>query len=88
MIYRVSWDPDAFLMLQQIWDEHEDVTDLVIALDEIHSKLSEDAEQRGESRSRGRRILISPPLAVEFQAQPRIGEVLIVRVWFYRRRGA
>ena len=86
MIYRVSWDPDAFQSLQEIWDERNDVSELTRALEEIHDKLSEDAQQQGEFRTRGRRILIAPPLGVEFQAQPRLGEVLIVRVWSYRRR--
>jgi hypothetical protein len=86
MSYRISWDADAFRMLQRIWDEHEDVSDLTRALDEVYETLSEDADHKGESRARGRRILIAPPLGVLFQVNQRLNEVVIVRVWSYRTR--
>jgi hypothetical protein len=86
MIYRVSWDTDAFKTLEEIWDNQSDSASLLAALDRIHDELTEDAELKGESRSRGRRVFLAPPLGVVFQAQPRLGEVLIVRIWFIRRR--
>jgi hypothetical protein len=84
MIYRISWDRDAYRILEEIWDEQRDHNALVRALDEIHNQLTEDAEQKGESRGRGRRVFLAPPLGILFQAQPRLGEVLIIRVWFIR----
>jgi hypothetical protein len=86
MTYRISWESDAFRMLQRIWDEHDDVTELTRALDEVYELLVEDAEHKGESRARGRRILIAPPLGILFQVQQRLNEVVIVRVWCYRTR--
>lgn len=86
MIYRVSWDAEALQTLEAIWDDQDNPTLVVRALDEIHDSLTEDAEQKGESRGRGRRVFLAPPLGVIFQAQPRLGEVLIVRVWLIRRR--
>ena len=88
MIYRISWDRDAFRILEEIWDEHRDHDALVRALDEIHDQLTEDANHKGESRSRGRRVFLAPPFGILFQAQPRLGEVLIVRVWFIRPRSS
>jgi hypothetical protein len=86
MIYRISWDADAVRELEWLWDHHDDPSGLASSLDEIHGTLSEDAHDKGESRARGLRVLLTPPLGVEFHAQLRLGEVLIVRVWLIRHR--
>jgi hypothetical protein len=86
MRYRIAWDTEAYRALERIWDAFEDPSPIARAVDAIHEMLSEDADQQGESRSRGRRVLIAPPLGIVIQAQARIGEVLVVRVWMIRSR--
>jgi hypothetical protein len=86
MNYRVSWDPAAFKSLAAIWATHPDVDELTQCLDEIHRLLSVAADEQGESRGRGQRVVIMSPLGVVFQAQTRLAEVLIIRIWRFRKR--
>ena len=86
MKYRVIWDPDAFRRLVGGWVAADKPEPAIRAFDTIEAILSVDAESNGESRSNDRRILIVPPLAVIFRAEPERREVLILDAWLFRER--
>ena len=86
MNYDIVWDVAAYRKLQRIWDEAMPIGPAVDAFDEIERQLSESPEQAGESRPRGRRIVIVAPLGVIFRVNQRIREVHILDVWAFPRR--
>ena len=86
MNYDVVWDVQAFRKLEQIWDQADDLGPAVDAFDEIERRLADDPEHQGESRPRGRRVLIIAPLGVLFRAQPRLKEVYVLDVWSFNQR--
>jgi hypothetical protein len=67
MKYTVAFSSRAEQQLAQIWlqaIDRQKVTDASIRIEEL---LRNDAEQRGESRPEGWRILIVGPLAAAFE---------------------
>ena len=56
---------------------------------EIGVQLRDDPSAKGESRSEGRRIVLTPPLGVVFRIDALTQTVLILRAWIFRQgRGA
>jgi hypothetical protein len=86
MSYRVVWDAVAYRKLERIWTEADDIGPTLHAFDEVEALLQDEPEQQGESRARGRRILIVPPLGVVFRVQPRLGEVYVLDAWVFGRK--
>ena len=86
MNYRVRWHPDAFRRLRRDWIAANEPQSGLRAFDEIERTLIEDAHFQGESRDRGRRILIVPPIGIVFWAQEETQEVLILDAWMISRR--
>ncbi len=86
MSYEVVWDVQAYRKLEKIWDETQDIGPAVNAFDEIERRLSQQPENEGESRSRGRRIILLAPLGAIYRVQPRLQEVHILDVWAFRER--
>lgn len=78
MNYRVIWHPDAFRRLRHFWIAAKQPESGIRAFDEIERIPQKDAEQCGESRPDGRRILIVPPIGVLFRTVAETNEALIL----------
>jgi len=81
MSYDIVWDVRAYKKLETIWSDTTPIGPAVDAFDEIERLLSRSPEQEGESRARGRRILIVAPLGVIFRVHERLQEVHVLDVW-------
>jgi ParE-like toxin of type II ParDE toxin-antitoxin system len=86
MRYDIVWDVDAYKKLEKIWSETTPIGPAVDAFDEIERLLSKLPEQEGESRARGRRILIVAPLGVIYRVHERTKEVHVLDVWKFPQR--
>lgn len=86
MNFEVVWDIVAYRKLEQIWDAAADLGPAVNAFDEIERRLADNPQSQGESRPRGRRLLIVSPLGVVFRVQPRLKEVYVLDVWTFSSR--
>ena len=86
MSFQVVWDMEAYRKLEQLWENVRNIGPIVDAYDEIERRLSDEPEQLGESRPRGRRIWIVPPLDILFRVQPRLKEVHVVDLWKFDDR--
>ena len=85
MTYTVLWKPAAEQQLAQLWNEAADRAAVAAAADEIDAQLRRDPQTRGESRLPPMRILIVPPLAVNFMVKEDDRTVLVSDVWRWRR---
>lgn len=83
MKYTVVWKPEAERRLARLWTESPDRAQVTQAADLIDRVLAHDPGGKGESRSKGRRVLFVPPLAVVFKAEPGDRMVKVLTVWKY-----
>jgi plasmid stabilization system protein ParE len=81
MTYTVAWVPSAEQRLADIWLHAPDRDRVTRAAHDIDQRLRRDPENDGESRSNGRRILISIPLGVIFRVFPQDRLVEVLTVW-------
>jgi plasmid stabilization system protein ParE len=81
MTYTVTWVPSAEQRLADIWLHAPDRDRVTRAAHDIDQRLRRDPENDGESRSNGRRILISIPLGVIFRVFPEDRLVEVLTVW-------
>lgn len=81
MKFTVLWSPSVEEELAEIWLSATDRSAVTNAADEIDQRLRSDPEHEGESRDRGRRILLLPPLGVTYElfSEDRTVRVLHVR---------
>jgi hypothetical protein len=81
MAWTVVWLPDAESEPAELWLASADRARTTLAADQIDKQLQHDPNLVGESRARGRRILIVPPLAVFYRilAEDRLVQVSHVR---------
>jgi plasmid stabilization system protein ParE len=86
MKYTVVWRARAEADLASIWLAAEDRDAVTQAAAEIDSVLREDAPSKGESRSGDKRILLLPPLAVDFSVIDDDRLVSILSAWSFRPR--
>ena len=84
MRYTVLWKPRADDELASIWLAAEDRDAVTQAAAEIESTLREEATLKGESRSGNKRILLLPPLGVEFSVIEEDRVAYISAVWSFR----
>jgi plasmid stabilization system protein ParE len=84
MRYTVLWKPRADDELTSIWLAAEDRDAVTQASAEIELALKHDAALKGESRSGNKRILLLPPLGVEFSVIEDDRMVYISAVWSFR----
>jgi hypothetical protein len=80
--YRVIWDDRAFRRLVKEWTAAGRPQSGIDAFDAIEEMLRTDAQEKGESRDRGRRIAFAPPLGVIFRVHPDQREVRVIDAWF------
>lgn len=87
MIARVEWLETALDELANVWLQADSPTRRAISLAarQIERVLSANPEE-GESRTGGRRIIFSEPLAAVFEFEPEQELVTLVSVWHFGRR--
>lgn len=86
MSYDLVWDVEAFRKLERIWYETTPLEPVASAFDELERRLILSPDEEGESRVRGRRILIVPPLGAIYRVQERMKEVHVLDVWTFHER--
>jgi hypothetical protein len=84
--YTVLWQPSAEQQLAAAWLEAGDRRAATRAAHAIDVRLGDGADDRGESRSAGRRILLVAPLGVLFRVEPEDCVARVLTVWSYGRR--
>lgn len=67
MKYTLIWKPTAEAELASLWTSAEDRQAITAAADAIDVLLRTDPNIRGESRSGPLRVLLVPPLGVDFE---------------------
>jgi mRNA-degrading endonuclease RelE of RelBE toxin-antitoxin system len=82
MKYRVRWSRTAEDELTRLWLSATDRAIVTAAAQEIDTRLAANAENEGESRTAGLRILMCAPLAVIYKVSPRTHDV--ARAWRFR----
>ena len=78
MTFIVNWTRHALRQFQDMWTTATDPNAVDAAATRIDQTLSTDADQQGESRDDGVRILFDPPLAVLFVVDADVGVVYVV----------
>ena len=86
MKYTVVWVPSAEQDLATLWMESADRNTMASAANTIDAVLREDPQQRGESRFGAVRMLIVPPLGVNFKVLEADRLVKVGSVWMVRSR--
>lgn len=84
MKYTVIWKPRAEADLANIWLTAKDRFAVTQATAEIDTALRQDAASKGESRFANKRILVMPPLAVDFSVVEDDRMVYILTAWRFR----
>jgi plasmid stabilization system protein ParE len=84
MIYTVLWSPDAENDLAAIW-LHADERSVITAVgNEIDRLLRRDAHLQGESRGADLRVVVVPPLTVDFEVNEGDRTARVLTVWMPR----
>jgi hypothetical protein len=82
--YTVLYRPSAEQHLAAVWMAAPDRDAVRSAANTIDDLLSEDPDQRGESRYENVRILFVPPLGVDFEVNEQDRIVYVLSVWLIR----
>ena len=88
MTYTVLWAPAAERKLAELWMDASRRRELSDAANAIDLRLGAAPLDEGESREKGRRILLVPPLAVTFEVFPGDCLVRVLHVWRFEKRGS
>jgi hypothetical protein len=86
MRYTVVWGRAAERELARLWTASADRRAVTLAADAIDRLLREDPHRRGESRQDTTRVLLVPPLGVDFEVLAADRMVHVMAVWAYRGR--
>lgn len=82
----VLWSPQAEESLATLWADGAQRRLVTEAADAIDAILHDQAEDVGESRGDGTRVLFVPPLGICFEIFVEDRQVVVWEVWRYRRR--
>jgi plasmid stabilization system protein ParE len=88
MTYSVLWVPAAERKLAELWTDAARRRGVSDAANAIDVRLRNAPLDAGESRERGRRILLVPPLGVKFEVLPVDRLVHVLDVWRFGKRGS
>jgi hypothetical protein len=88
MTYTVLWVPAAEGKLAELWMDASRQSELSDAANAIDVRLRTSPLDQGESREKGRRILLLPPLGVKFEVFPGDRLVRVLHVWRFEKRGS
>jgi hypothetical protein len=86
MKFTVVWKPTAKNELARLWINAKNRNRVRIAADKIDSLLKWDPSSHGESRRESVRILLVPPLGVEFEVLDEDRLVNVIAVWTFKPR--
>jgi len=86
MKYTVLWLPQAEAELAALWMDANQRLAVTEAANEIDRLLHRDPQELGESRSANLRILLVPPLGVNFSVDMQDRIVRIAAVWRFQTR--
>lgn len=83
---KVRWSSAARSDLADIWLGADSAKRraIVVAADAIDKRLMAGAENEGESRPGGRRVLFERPLGILFKVRHTQAVVRVMRVWKFR----
>ena len=81
MKYTVVWKPEAERRLATIWNQATDRNAVARAAHVIDKALGTDADEVGESREEGFRVLFELPLGVVFEVSRDDRIARVVAVW-------
>ncbi len=88
MTYTVLWVPGAERELARLWIDASRGREVSDAANAIDARLRNAPLDAGESREKGRRILLVPPLGVRFEVSPGDRLVRGLHVWRFEKRGS
>jgi plasmid stabilization system protein ParE len=80
-MFTVRWKRIARDRLAELWMQASDRSAVTAAANRIDVLLQFDPDNQGESRDRGRRLLVEPPLGVIFRVNHQKRIVYVLRVW-------
>jgi hypothetical protein len=80
MKWTVTYRPSARDELATIWMDATDRNAVSVAAEELEAHLKNDPLRAGESRGGKRRLLIEPPLALDYEADFDDMLVTVIRV--------
>lgn len=80
MKWTVTYRPSARDELATLWMDAVDRNAVTTAAETIETQLQTDPLNAGESRGGKRRLVIEPPIAIDFQAEAEDMLVTIIRV--------
>jgi hypothetical protein len=81
MKWNVEWTPSAEQVLADLWLKAADPHHITTAANRIDAALERDPLVAGESRTGTSRILIEPPLAVQYDVIIDDRKVLVWDIW-------
>ncbi len=89
-MYTVIWAPNAVHDLARLWQRADAAQRdrITLASNQIDLRLRRNPQQDGESRDRGRRILLIPPLGVLYRVFEDDKLVRVVMAWEFKTRSA
>ena len=81
-MFSVRWRRTARNMLADIWVNATNRNAVTAATSQIDHQLARDPDNVGESRPKGRRVLLVPPLGVIYRVNTQTRVVTVIRVWY------
>lgn len=84
MKWTVVWDSAAEAELAELWFDAAQRQKIANAANEIDRQLGADPQDAGESRDKGRRILLVTPLGVTFRVFASDRHVRVLDVWRFK----
>ena len=81
MMFSVGWKKTAESHLTSLWLSAKNKSAISAAANKIDELLRTDADTCGESRDGDRRILLVPPLGVDYSVSVPDRRVLVLSVW-------
>ncbi len=86
MKWVLRWRKGARTELADLWLKADSVMRkaITVASHQIDVALSNNPNNKGESRDKGRRVYFHAPLGVLFRVKPEVGEVIILHVWKFQ----
>ena len=86
MNFTLRWKSKAVEHMAALWMNAKDRKAITAAANAIEKQLARDPFHNSESRDKGRRIMIEPPLGVIFKVHRKKRIVDILRVWQFGKR--
>lgn len=87
MKFTVAWSEEASNELCELWAVVPDRREMTRVVDALEQQLRHNPESVGESREKGRRVVMQSPIGIIFKVFPEDQLVQVVHVgWFPSHR--